>query len=87
MQSHLAVGGAAERDDVANFHLIAIDEDAIDEQFDQLATAREGCLVESLGDAGAKRLHTGGEDGDLRLLLRARRHLLLLAGEVSEPRV
>ena len=87
MQSHLAVGGTAKRDDVADLHLIPIDEHAVDEQFGELAAAREGRPVQSLGDASAECLHMGGEDGDLRLVRRTRRELLLFAGEVGEPRV
>jgi hypothetical protein len=87
LQSHLSVGGAAERDDVADLHLAAIDEHAVDQQFGELAAAREGGTVQPLGDAGAERLHMGGEDGDLRLVRRARRELLLLAGQVGAPRV
>ena len=78
------MGGAAERDDVADLHLGRGDEDAVDQEFDQRAPTREGRLVQSLGDGCPEVLHLCGEHGDLRLLLGARRQLLLVPGQVDE---
>ena len=70
MQRHLSVGRAAERDDVPDLHLGRVDEDAVDQQLGQCSPAREGGLVEPLGDARPERLDAGGEAGGQRLLLR-----------------
>lgn len=75
-----------ERDEVADLHLRRLDQHAVDEQLNQFPAAREGGVVQPVGNAGPERLHARGEHGDLRVLLRARRQLLLFPGEVGEPR-
>jgi hypothetical protein len=81
------MGRAAERDDVPDLHLRRVDEDAVDQQLGQFSPAREGGLVEPLGDTCPECLDAGGQRGGQRLLLRAGRELLLLPGEVGEPGV
>ncbi len=78
------MGCAAERDEVADRHLGRGDEDAVDQYFDQLAPTREGRLVQPVGDGRPEGLHVCGEHSDLRLLLRARRELVLVPCQVGE---
>ena len=74
------LGARAGGDDVADLDVTIHHDDAVDEQFDQLAPLLEGCARLAGLDALAKRLDGAHHAGDLRLAIGLRRKLLALAG-------
>jgi hypothetical protein len=67
-------------DDIADLDVAIHHDDAIDEQFDQLAPLFEGRAGQTSLDALAERLDGLHHAGDLRLAIGLRRELLPLAG-------
>ena len=66
---------------VANFHLAVVDDDTIDEQFDQLSALSEGHLFQGWVDALAESLNTVGQGHHINLLLRLGIELAQLLGQ------
>ena len=74
-------GARAGGDDVADLDVAIRHDDAVDEQFDQLAPLREGRAGQTGLDALAERLDGAHHAGDLRLAIGLRRELLAPAAE------
>ncbi len=77
----------AEGDDVADLHLRRLDQHAIDEQLHQFPAAREGGVVEALGDRGAEGVELGRHGCDLRGVVDTGDELLLLVREIGKARL
>jgi len=84
-QDTIALRRAAERDDVADFHVRRIDQDPVDAQFHQLAAQRNRRTLRSLRDRRPKLLGPHGQLLQLLLLHGRCRQRLLLPRQPRQP--
>src|SRR5262245_32896604 len=66
-QHTFALGGAGERDHVADFDMGRVHDHAVDQQLDQLAASFERRVLEAVGDRGAELLDARAHDAQLFL--------------------
>ena len=83
-QHTIALGKAAQGDDVTDLHLGGIDHNAVDQQLDEGATLVERGLLKASGDGSAEGFQPAGEAVDVRLMCHLSGEPLLLAAKVGQ---